>query len=314
MSEVIRLFEVGPRDGLQNLEGDITVESKFNLIEMLRDAGLDRIEVGSFVNPKYVPQMGDTKELFSLLLDKLKGVKGLSVLVPNKKGVEMAENVGAELLNIYVSPSPKFLSDNHGTFELPEVFDKYDAALEKVPKESIRAYISLAFDSPFDDWDAKSVEDCLLWCSKKAKTVVLADTAGMATEGRMTEVIKMARRHMSMDRLALHLHEPQTKKMTFDKLLTTAYLSGIREFDSSIGGLGGCPYVPGSFGNLPTEYIVDWAEFYGIPIEQEINKSRLEAARLYAESITNTPLTERLTRFISGKLSGIRRRWIGGAA
>jgi len=266
------------------------------------------------VNPKYVPQMGDTKELFSLLLDKLKGVKGLSVLVPNKKGVEMAENVGAELLNIYVSPSPKFLSDNHGTFELPEVFDKYDAALEKVPKESIRAYISLAFDSPFDDWDAKSVEDCLLWCSEKAKTVVLADTAGMATEGRMTEVIKMARRHMSMDRLALHLHEPQTKKMTFDKLLTTAYLSGIREFDSSIGGLGGCPYVPGSFGNLPTEYIVDWAEFYGIPIEQEINKSRLEAARLYAESITNTPLTERLTRFISGKLSGIRRRWIGGAA
>jgi hydroxymethylglutaryl-CoA lyase len=312
MSGVIRLYEVGPRDGLQNLEGDITTENKANLVELLLDAGLDRIEIGSFVNPKHVPQMGDSKDLFLLLLDKVGGRDAFSVLVPNKKGVEMAESVGAEFLNVYVSPSPTFLNENLGTFELSEVLDRYDEALEGIDRSRVRGYISLAFDSPFGDWDTKALEDCIVWCKENCSTVVLADTAGMATESRLTEVIKMAKRHT--DDLALHLHEPQAKRVTFDKLLTTAYLAGIREFDTSIGGLGGCPFVPGSFGNLPTEYIVDWAEFYGIEIEQFISKSRLEAARLYAESITDTPLTERLTRFISGKLSGIRRRWIRSGA
>jgi len=305
MSDPITIYEVGPRDGLQSISKEIPAEQKAYLIDMLIAAGLDKIEVGSFVNPSLVPQMKDT----ALVLKGInKDNNHISALIPNAKGLDLAKEAGVNLFNIYLSPSPEFNTRNLGTPSIDRILERYEIALEEVYPEQVRLYISCAFGSAFEDYDESLFVQILKWGAENAGTVVLADTTGIATQKEITTVVKIARE--IMPNLAIHLHKPSSRKVEFSHLLDAAYLSGIREFDTSLGGLGGCPFVPGSFGNLPTRYLIDWASDYGIEIEQSVDIAKLEAAEMYLKGIVNIPMAERAFIYVSGKLSGIRRSLI----
>ena len=305
MSDPVTIFEVGPRDGLQSISKAIPAEQKAYLIDMMIAAGLNQIEVGSFVNPSLIPQMRDTAMVLQAINQENNQI---SVLVPNAKGVELAKQAGVNLYNIYLSPSPEFNTRNLGTPSIDRILERYEIALEEVYPEQVRLYISCAFGSAFGDYDESLFVQILKWGAENAGTVVLADTTGVATPKEITTVVKIARE--IMPNLAIHLHKPSSRKVEFSHLLDAAYLSGIREFDTSLGGLGGCPFVPGSFGNLPTRYLIDWASDYGIEIEQSVDIAKLEAAEMYLKGIVNIPMAERAFIYVSGKLSGIRRSLI----
>ena len=305
MSDPITIFEVGPRDGLQSISKEIPAEQKAYLIDMMIAAGLNQIEVGSFVNPSLIPQMKDTAMVLQAINQENNQI---SVLVPNAKGVELAKQAGVNLYNIYLSPSPEFNTRNLGTPSIDRILERYEIALEDVYPEQVRLYVSCAFGSAFEDYDESLFVQILKWGAENTGTVVLADTTGVATPKEITTVVKIARE--IMPNLAIHLHKPSNRKVEFSHLLDAAYLSGIREFDTSLGGLGGCPFVPGSFGNLPTRYLIDWASDYGIEIEQSVDIAKLEAAEMYLKGIVNIPMAERAFIYVSGKLSGIRRSLI----
>jgi hydroxymethylglutaryl-CoA lyase len=303
MADSIRLYEVGMRDGLQTIEKEVTTDQKVALAEMLIKAGLDKIEIGSFVHPALVPQMRDTDVVFTKLVENLDFVPEIAALVPNREGLERGLESEIEYYNIYFSPSGEFNARNLGTPSLDRIFERYEETILGMPPSFIRAYISCAFSSPFEDYDDASFIEILNWCSGKVGTVVLADTNGSATPKIAVEKIKLAK--TVFDNVAVHFHKPSTKRVGFEDLLNAAYLSGVREFDCSVGGLGGCPFVPGSFGNLSTQFAVDWANDYGIPLEQKIDNAKLEAAEVYLQSVIKIPLAERARRYISRKLRGV---------
>ena len=246
----IEIYEVGPRDGLQAISHTVSVEDKVDLIESLVNGGLIDIEVGSFVHPKLVPSMADSDEVFKSVwhLDAC-----LGVLVPNHRGIERAKNVGAKYYNIFFSPTHSFNIANHGK-SYQEVVDHYYQALEGIPKENIRVYLSMAFRSSKKEMNRAMKDACAL-----GTTVVLCDTDGTATNEQVYHTIRRAKQHT--DNIALHLH----KSTKLFQHIATAYEMGVTQFDSSIGGMGGCPFVKGSEANLATEALVKWCNQMHIP-------------------------------------------------
>ena len=248
--KAIEIYEVGPRDGLQAFSHHIAIEDKVDLIKSLVGAGLVDIEVGSFVHPKLVPSMADSDEVFKRVwhLDAC-----LGVLVPNHRGIERAKVLDATYYNIFFSPTPSFNIANHGK-SYQEVVDHYRQALEGIPKENIRVYLSMAFRANKNEMKKAMKDACDL-----GSTVVLCDTDGTATNEQVYHTIRRAKQHT--DKLALHLHQ-STKLFQH---IATAYEMGVTQFDSSIGGMGGCPFVEGSEANLATEALVKWCNQMHIP-------------------------------------------------
>jgi len=250
MNEAIRIYEVGPRDGLQVMQSIIPTDLKVKLINSLLFANIKNIEVGSFVHPKLVPNMADSAEVFTQIM----GNDGdFGVLVPNNKGLERAKEVGAKKFNIFFSPIASFNKANHGkTYN--QVVEQYYISLKDTPKENVRVYLSMSFHANRKQI-RKAMEDALML----GDTVVLCDTDGQATSDQYYHTIRRALEHT--DKLAIHLHE-STKLM---QNVATAYDMGIREFDCSIGGMGGCPFVEGSKTNLATEDLIQWCNEMDIP-------------------------------------------------
>jgi hydroxymethylglutaryl-CoA lyase len=246
----IEIYEVGPRDGLQAFSHTILLQDKVDLIKALVGAGLIDIEVGSLVHPKLVPSMADSDEVFKKVwhLDAC-----LGLLVPNNKGIERAKKLGATYYNIFFSPMPSFNIANHGkTYQ--EVVDQYYISLDGIPKENIRVYLSMAFHSNKNEINKAMKDACNL-----GSTVVLCDTDGTATNEEVYHTIRRAKQHT--DNIALHLH----KSTKLFQHIATAYEMGVTQFDSSIGGMGGCPFVEGSESNLATEELVKWCNQMHIP-------------------------------------------------
>ncbi len=246
----IEIYEVGPRDGLQAFSHTILLQDKVDLIKALVGAGLIDIEVGSLVHPKLVPSMADSDEVFKKVwhFDAC-----LGLLVPNNKGIERAKKLGATYYNIFFSPMPSFNIANHGkTYQ--EVVDQYYISLDGIPKENIRVYLSMAFHSNKNEINKAMKDACNL-----GSTVVLCDTDGTATNEEVYHTIRRAKQHT--DNIALHLH----KSTKLFQHIATAYEMGVTQFDSSIGGMGGCPFVEGSESNLATEELVKWCNQMHIP-------------------------------------------------
>ena len=245
---MISIYEVGPRDGIQSLKHLVPLEQKVRLIELLSKSGITHIEAGAFVHPKMVPNMADSEEVFAAVKDL--PVK-LSFLVTNKRGVDRATLVGASLLNIFYSPNDHFNIANYGR-PLSEIISEYERALEGIQPRNVRVYISMAFCSE-DDEIEKSIRQALIFGEK----VVLCDTNGTASPDRVRHILKIAERCCwPQHHIALHLHHG---KHLFDNI-RVAYDLGVRQFDSSIGGMGGCPFIPGSEANLATEDLVAWCD------------------------------------------------------
>jgi hydroxymethylglutaryl-CoA lyase len=259
----VSVYEVGPRDGLQAEQTVVPVQVKLGLIDRLGVAGLRIIEATSFVSPRWVPQLADAEELMAGL-QRRPGVR-YPVLVPNRRGLERAMAAGADEIAIFVSATESFAQQNLGTtlngaieMAAPVVAA---AGVRGIP---VRGYVSMCFGDPWEgrvdpggpaDVAARLVE---LGCS----AISLGDTIGVATAGQVVAVLdRVEAAGVARNRIALHFHD------TYGQALANVLAgleAGITEFDSSAGGLGGCPYAKSATGNLATEDLVWMLDGLGI--------------------------------------------------
>lgn len=266
----VSIYEVGPRDGLQALKEIVPTATKKQLIASLYDAGLHSIEEVSFAHPLLLPQMADAEKVFN---------KG-SALVMNKRGYERAVTAGVQKFNIVFSPCETFNINNMGKTR-SEIVLMYKTFMDKVPKENVRVYISMAFGSPYSGQPSIPT---LISCIRDAKmfgnTVVFADTVGLGTPKCVAELAELAKNENI--RAALHLHHKGDESQSIE-LVRSALLNGIYEIDSSIGGLGGCPFTDDSGANLSTETLVSHLHSWGFTTG--VDEKALKAASLIAEQI-----------------------------
>jgi len=265
----VSVYEVGPRDGIQGLEQPVKTETKIQLINALYNAGLKNVEETSFAHPQLVPQMADAEDVFQ---------KG-SVLVMNKRGYDRAMSVSAEKINIVFSPCETFNINNMGKTR-SEIVLMYKTFM-KIPKENVRVYISMAFGSPYSGAVSPIVmKNCLNDAKMFGNTVVFADTIGTGSHNEVALWTEMA--IMKGLKPALHLHHKGNEEKALS-LVKTGLMSGIKEFDSSIGGLGGCPFTENSGSNLSTEILVRHLNAWGFDcglVEEDLQVASVIASRL----------------------------------
>ena len=255
MSDFVTIFEMGPRDGLQNEKTFVPTQKKIELVDRLSDCGFRKIEVTSFVSPKWVPQMADAQEVMESINRHPAVI--YAVLTPNVKGYTAAKKVSADEVAIFGSASEGFSRKNINC-SVAESIERFKPLAEKAREDGIplRGYVSCVTDCPYDGETppekvaevARSLFD--LGCYE----ISLGDTIGAGTPetiGRMLDAVVQA---VPADRLAGHYHD--TKGRALDNI-EISLEKGLRTFDSSIGGLGGCPYAPGAKGNVATEAVVE---------------------------------------------------------
>jgi hydroxymethylglutaryl-CoA lyase len=251
---MIRIVEVGPRDGLQNEKSILSTDDKFQFISLLSESGLNAIEVTSFVKAPAIPQMADAVELYSRV-DKELGNKGIAYpcLVPNMKGYETAKSLNVKEIAVFTATSDSFTKKNINA-SVDESFERMKdvCAAAKADGIRVRGYVSTAFGCPYEGtMDVKK----LISVTKRlfelgVYEVSVGDTIGVAIPQQVRGYLRALKSEFPIGQLAMHFHD--TRGMA----LTNIYASleeGITTFDSSAGGLGGCPYAKGATGNVATE-------------------------------------------------------------
>ncbi|WP_371929580.1 hydroxymethylglutaryl-CoA lyase [Phyllobacterium sp. 21LDTY02-6] len=262
MMDNIRLVEVGPRDGLQNEARPLSVEDRILMIEGLVAAGLRSIEAGSFVSPKWVPQMAGSAEVLAAL-PKRDGLD-FPVLVPNMKGFEAAHAAGAGEIAIFASASESFSQKNINC-SIAESFERFEPVMDAARQAGIRVrgYVSCVLGCPYEGEVAVSavVKVAERLHRMGCYEISLGDTIGVGTPKAAAAMARAVAGEVPMDRLALHEHN------TYGQALANIYAcleAGVRVFDASVGGLGGCPYAKGATGNVATEELVYMLEGMGV--------------------------------------------------
>ena len=274
LPESVRIVEVGPRDGLQNEKQPISVADKVRLVDDLTAAGLSYIEVGSFVSPKWVPQMAGSAEVFAGI--KRKPGITYAALTPNLKGFEAALEAKVEEVAVFAAASEAFSQKNINC-SIAESLQRFVPLLEaaKAANVRVRGYVSCVLGCPYDgDVAPEQVasvarELYAMGCYE----VSLGDTIGTGTAGKTRAMIEVVGRDIPRDRLAGHFHD------TYGQALANIYaslLEGISVFDSSVAGLGGCPYAKGATGNVSTEDVLYLMQ--GLGIETGVDMNQLIAA------------------------------------
>ena len=279
MSDV-NLYEVGPRDGLQNIEEFTPTNEKIDLIHRLYDVGLKQMEITSFVHPKYVPNMADAEEVFQATRD----IDNFAVLVPNQRGMDRAKAAGAEKVNVFFSASDSFNQANLGK-NMDEIVGELDSMLQDTDTKNVRAYISCAFGAPNESVNERKVLEAMQAAQHMGDTVVLCDTVGKAHPSIIYRTLELSR-HIDAD-IALHLHHRKDKKDNMFANIQTALEWGITEFDTSIGGLGGCPFVHGSGSNLSTNDMVRFLDRMGYETGLDIVELN-EIAKIYSKPLLSS--------------------------
>ncbi|SFP46879.1 hydroxymethylglutaryl-CoA lyase [Ectopseudomonas composti] len=270
----VRLVEVGPRDGLQNEKKPISVADKVRLVDDLTATGLSYVEVGSFVSPKWVPQTAGSAEVFAGIQRK-PGVT-YAALTPNLKGLEAALEAKVEEVAVFAAASEAFSQKNINC-SIADSLQRFVPlmAAAKAANVRVRGYVSCVLGCPYDGEVApKQVasvarELYAMGCYE----VSLGDTIGTGTAGKTRALIEVVGRDIPRDRLAGHFHD------TYGQALTNIYaslLEGISVFDSSVAGLGGCPYAKGATGNVATEDVLYLMQ--GLGIETGVDMDELIAA------------------------------------
>ena len=250
----VRIVEVGPRDGLQNEKGEVPTAVKVELIERLADAGLPAVEATAFVSPKWVPQMADHTEV----LERVRRKPGIDypVLAPNLKGFEAARAAGATEVAIFGAASEAFSQKNINC-SIAESLDRFRPIVSESKKYNIkvRGYVSCVLGCPYEGEVAprKVADVAQALFEMGCYEISLGDTIGTGTPGRTKEMIDACAERVPMEKLAGHYHD------TYGQALANIYASlelGVRTFDASVAGLGGCPYAKGASGNVATEDVV----------------------------------------------------------
>jgi hydroxymethylglutaryl-CoA lyase len=266
----VRIVEVGPRDGLQNEKMAVPTQVKLELIGRLADAGLPAVEATAFVSPKWIPQMADHTEV----LEGIRRKPGVSypVLTPNLKGFEAARAAGATEVAVFGAASESFSRKNINC-TIAESLERFrpvtDAARQAGIK--VRGYISCVLGCPYEGEvaPAKVAEVARALNDMGCYEISLGDTIGVGTPGKTKAMIEACAREVPIERLAGHYHD------TYGQALANIYASletGVATFDSSVAGLGGCPYAKGASGNVATEDVVYMLHGLGIETGIDLDK------------------------------------------
>lgn len=286
-SDLVTVYEVGLRDGLQNEKGFIPTADKRVLLDALVGAGLCRLELTSFVSPKWIPQLADAEELARLVLPAPAGVS-LSALVPNGTGLERAMAVGLTEVAVFLSAS-----ETHSQKNINKTIDRaFEVIAEIVPPAraaglKVRGYVSTVWGCPYegDVEPARGVSIAARLYELGCYEVSLGDTIGVGNPRQTREIVSRIADAMPLEAVALHLHD--TRGTALANILAGLDL-GVRTFDASIGGMGGCPYAPGAAGNVATEDLVYL--LHGMGFETGIDLEKLVEAGNVAERLVGHPL------------------------
>jgi len=296
----VKIVEVGPRDGLQNEATPVNANDKIALIEKLTDAGIKYIESGSFVSPKWVPQMATSTEVF----EKLNRVKEVTyaALTPNMRGFEAAMAVNANEVAIFGAASESFSQKNINC-SIEESLARFTPIITaaKNANVKVRGYVSCVLGCPYEgDIPPEQVAKVAMKLYQMGcYEISLGDTIGVGTPANVTKMIQAVSTHVPMDKLAVHFHD------TYGQALTNIYAAlqmGITTVDSAIAGLGGCPYAQGASGNVATEDVVYMLN--GLGIKTSINFNQLlEAGWFISEKLGKAPISKVSNAYLAKKLA-----------
>jgi hydroxymethylglutaryl-CoA lyase len=281
MGDTVQIVEMSPRDGLQNEPTKVPTAGKIALIDMLSETGLRRIEATSFVSPKWVPQLADAAEVMQGI--RRKPDVTYSVLTPNQKGLERAIAVGADEVAVFASASEGF-SQRNINCSIAESIERFRPMMAAAQDAGlkVRGYVSCVTDCPYDGPTAPSavarvVADLIdIGCFE----ISLGDTIGQATPTTTQAMLEAVLDVAGAKMLAGHFHN--TNGRALDNI-DVALEAGIRCFDASAGGLGGCPYAPGAQGNVATEAVV--ARLHQQGMKTGVDLGALQAAATFAQSL-----------------------------
>ena len=261
MTDHVTLFEVGPRDGLQNEPTSISTGQKVQLVNALADVGLLKIEVGSFVSPKRVPQMADSADVFAGIIRKPRVV--YSALVPNLQGCEAAIASGVDEVAIFASASETFSQKNINC-SIAESLDRFRPVIRMASDNDIpvRGYVSCVTDCPYEGpispIAVSRASEALI--AMGCYEISLGDTIGKGRPETVSAMLDRVMQTVSADQIAGHFHDTDGYAL---RNIEACLMRGIRVFDTSIAGLGGCPYAPGAAGNVATETVAQWLDAQG---------------------------------------------------
>lgn len=268
LPESVSIIEVGPRDGLQNEDQFVQEDDKLKFIQALQRAGITEMEITSFVSPKWVPQMADA----SSIVEKTTKIGRQFVLAPNMKGIDLALQAGAKSIAVFVGVSNTFNKKNINQ-STAESMKTLSSAFDKLKRNNIfiRACISTAFYCPYEGKIAPNavVALCKQFALMGVDELSVADTIGMANPRESYSLFNRLKNELPNSLLTAHFHD--TRKMAIANIYT-AMQAGINRFDTSAGGLGGCPFAPGATGNVATEDVVNMLNTLGIKTGVDVKK------------------------------------------
>jgi hydroxymethylglutaryl-CoA lyase len=270
-----RLVEVGPRDGLQNEKNPVPLDAKVAFIDALSETGLKEIEAGAFVNPKSIPQMADSEQVFARI--KRKPGVVYSALVPNEKGLDLALAVKAGKISVFTAASETFNQKNIKA-SIKDSIERFRpvVARSRAAKLPVRGYVSTAFWCPFEGpiKPEKVVEVVKMLSGLGVSEFSIGDTIGKASPDEVRKLLFLLLKAVPKDSVYLHFHN------TFGRAVANALVAwksfGITGFDASAGGAGGCPYAPGASGNVATEALL--SAFTAEGADTGVDESKLKAA------------------------------------
>ena len=293
--QTVKIVEVGPRDGLQNESVTVPAEIKVQLVDKLSDAGLHAIECGAFVSPKWVPQMATSADVYRQI-DKRPGI-AYPMLVPNLKGLELAHAAGVQEVALFAAATETF-SQKNTNCSITESIERFNAVAREALGLGIkvRGYVSCVLGCPYE---GEVSSDTVLMITEKlfeqgCYEVSLGDTIGVGTAGQARALIDKLAARVPVENLAAHFHD------TYGQALANIHAvmqSGISVIDSSVAGLGGCPYAKGATGNVATEDVVYMLQGMGIGTGVDMNRL-LEAGRFISDFLGREPVSRAATALL----------------
>ena len=298
LPERVRIYEVGPRDGLQNERTPVPTEVKAQFVRRLYEAGLTTVEATSFVRPEWVPQLADAEQLMPLLADLPEELR-LPVLVPNARGLERALAHGCRHLAVFASATESFAKANLNR-TVDASLAMFEPVLAKAKAEGrwVRGYVSMCFGDPWEGPvdPAQVVRVCRALVDMGCDELSLGDTIGVATPGQVTALVgALGEAGVPVSRLAVHFHD------TYGQALANtlaALRCGVTTVDASAGGLGGCPYARSATGNLATEDLV-W-QLAGLGIDTGVDLDKLVETSVWLAAELGRPSPSRTVRALTG--------------
>jgi len=295
LPQQVKIVEVGPRDGLQNESTSVPVNIKIELIEKLVDAGLSVVESGSFVSPKWIPQMASSAEVYTGILKK----NGVSypMLVPNMKGLESAMQAGVEEIAIFAAASESFSQKNINC-SIEDSILRFQQVLTTAHNENIkvRGYLSCVMGCPYEGEIAlqKVAEVAQRLYDEGCYEISLGDTIGVGTPVKAKAMVEAVSRIIPIQQLAAHFHDTYGQALAN---LHSVLECGLSVIDSSVSGLGGCPYAKGASGNVATEDVVYM--LHGMDVETGVDIERLIAAGTYISNFLGRESASRVARALA---------------